>query len=150
MQSELILKFEFEASHSLENYEEPHFHLWKLEIAVGGQVVSGKIVDMMEVRNQVERIIDELKATYLNENPSVGDAVRKAPTCETLGQFFSVRLRDVLDNEFSEENPSIHLISVMVTICTMDATEIGGVRLSMAHDGLSKEDFAKLGNFALN
>ncbi len=132
MQSELVLKFQFEASHSLAGYEAPHSHIWKLEIAVGGKVISGKIVDMIEVRVQVEKLIEELKSTYLNENPVVGDLVRRAPTCETLGQFFSDRFCGILDAQFRPANPSIHLISVMVTICSVDATEIGGVRLLLA------------------
>ena len=150
MRSELLLKFEFEASHSLADYETPHSHLWKLEIAVGGQVINGKIVDMMEVRNQVEQLIEELKATYLNENPSVGDVVRKAPTCETLGQFFSIRLRDILDTEFSRGNPSIHLISVLVIICTVEGFEIGGVRLYLSDDGSRARAFLKVNDSLSN
>jgi 6-pyruvoyl-tetrahydropterin synthase len=129
MRSELLLKFQFEASHSLAGYEVPHSHIWILELAIGGQVIDGKIVDMMEVRVHIEKLIEQLKATYLNENRVVGDAVRKAPTCETLGQFFSQRLQEVLETQFRTGNPSIHLVSVMITICSVDASEIGGVRL---------------------
>jgi 6-pyruvoyl-tetrahydropterin synthase len=129
MSSELILKFDFEASHSLAEYEVPHPHLWKLEISVGGQVIHGKIVDMMAVRKQVELLIEGLRNTYLNENTFVDESVRMAPTCETLGQFFGLKLRDVFSTVFIKENPSIHLVSLMVTICTDQGTEIGGVRL---------------------
>jgi len=129
MRSELILKFEFEASHSLAGYETPHSHLWKLEIAVGGQVISGKIVDMMEMRIHVEQLILGLKATYLNENPSVGEAVQKAPTCETLGQFLGIEIQNILASKFRSDNPSIHLVSTYVTLCTVEGLEIGGVKL---------------------
>jgi 6-pyruvoyl-tetrahydropterin synthase len=129
MRSELVLKFEFEASHSLTNYETPHSHLWKLEVAIGGEAYQGMIVDMMGVRTEVEKLLEDLKGTYLNENNLVDDSVRKAPTCETLDLFFSTRLNEVLKKQFSPLNPTVHLVSVMVTICSVGGTEIGGVRL---------------------
>jgi 6-pyruvoyl-tetrahydropterin synthase len=129
MRSELILKFQFEASHSLAGYEAPHSHLWKLELVMGGQVIDGKIVDMIEARNQIEKLIDPLRGTYLNENPIVGTAVQKSPTCETLNLYFSERFGEVLEVQFKSENSTLHLASVMVTICSPDGIEMGGVRL---------------------
>ena len=130
MKSELVLKFEFKASHSLAGYEAPHSHLWKLETAIGGEVIDGKIADMMEVRAQIDCILGHLTATFLNENPYVGQAVRKAPTCETLGVFFKDKLEEVL-SVFRKGNSSIYLGSVMVTICSDEGLEIGGVRLTV-------------------
>jgi 6-pyruvoyl-tetrahydropterin synthase len=129
MKTELILKFAFEASHSLSDYEIPHPHLWKLEVVVGGKPLQGMIIDLVKLRTEMEDLLSRVKMTYLNENSIVGDDVRKFPTCETLSQFFFKELNQILAEKFIAKNPSIQVMSVMVAICGMDNDELGAARL---------------------
>jgi 6-pyruvoyl-tetrahydropterin synthase len=129
MKSELILKFRFEASHSLSGYETPHPHLWDLEITVGGQPIEGRIVDIVTLRKRIETLVDEIRSTYLNENQRVTENVREFPTCETLSHFFYKELQTVLMNEFQPSNPSICLTNILVAILEMNGVEMGAARL---------------------
>lgn len=133
MKAELILKFEFEASHSLSGYEVPHPHFWRLEVVVGGipqqNWMEGRIIDIVELRTQIEKRVNPLRLSYLNDNPHVSAEVRKFPTCETLSQFFCDELQQVLTTDFIETHPSVCLNSVMIAICDMDRVEMGAVRV---------------------
>jgi 6-pyruvoyl-tetrahydropterin synthase len=130
MKTELLLKFNFEASHSLEGFETPHPHLWRLEFAVEGESIQGRIIDLVHLRERVDQLIMPLKLTYLNENLFVTSEVRKYPTCETLSEYFSHHLQVILQHEYYPHNASIRLTSVLVAICEMDGTEMGAVRRS--------------------
>ena len=129
MKAELIVKFDFEASHSLADYEAPHPHPWKVTVSITGDLIGGKVVDIIALREKMDEIIGKLKSTYLNDNPHVTEEVRKFPTCETLSQFFSNEVVSVLNKDFVSQNPSVKLNSVMTTIYTMEGTEMGAVRL---------------------
>lgn len=130
MKAELLLKFAFEASHSLGGYETPHPHLWRLEITVGGDPIEGRIIDIVQLRTGIQREINALEKTFLNDHPKVSPEVRQFPTCETLSHFFATTLEGILQREFLPSNPTAHLISVLVAICDLDGTEAGAVRLS--------------------
>lgn len=129
MRTELILRFEFEASHSLSGFEVPHPHLWTLEAVVGGEPIEGRIVDIVYLRSRIEKLIEPLKKTFLNENSYTSPSVRQFPTCETLSQFFFGELDQVIKNELQAQNRSVHLISITVAICDMNREEMGAVRL---------------------
>ncbi|MFZ9594726.1 MAG: 6-pyruvoyl trahydropterin synthase family protein [Bdellovibrionia bacterium] len=128
MKAELITEFQFEASHSLSGYEEPHSHLWRLQLVLAGEVVQGKIVDLVDLRAQVEAILLDLRGTYLNENPKVLESVRQAPTCETLCEYFGQKMDQLIQAHWSLVNPSVGLGSVCVTLCDLEGNELGGVR----------------------
>ncbi len=130
MVTELLLKFVFEASHSLADYEEIHPHIWKLELGIKGKPIDGRIVDMVELRAKVQKIVDQLQNTLLNENSYVSDAVREFPTCETLSQFLYDELQVLLGREILIHHPSVYLSGVMVALCSMNGAEIGAARLS--------------------
>lgn len=130
MKTELILKFSFLASHSLAQYEKPHPHLWKLEMAVSGETNNGMLVDMMLLKAGIEKIIEPLKSQYLNDCNSVGSIVREFPTCETLSLFFWEKLQNLLEIEFLPQNRSLKVSSVAITICNLDGEELGAVRRS--------------------
>ena len=129
MKTELLLKFVFEASHSLASYETPHRHLWRLEMTVEGEPMEGRILDMVILRERIQKQIDPLNHIYLNEYPHTNAQVREFPTCETLSGFFTFELQKILAEEFLSQNPTIKLTSVLVAICSIDGTELGAVRL---------------------
>jgi 6-pyruvoyl-tetrahydropterin synthase len=132
LRAELLLKFEFTASHSLASYEKPHPHRWKLECAVTGDPgIGGMIVDLVKLRTRLEQELRSLRDTFLNENPVLDAPARQAPTCETLSSFFYRSLERILHDEFTQENTTIRAASVMVAICEMDGTEMGAVRVAL-------------------
>ncbi len=132
MKTELILKFGFEASHSLTDYEIPHPHLWRLEVSLTGQPIEGRIADIPILRNQIQLLVDELSTTYLNDNSKVSANVREFPTCETLSEFFYQKLNALLQKQFCQKNPTIQLVSVMIAILNMENEEQGAVKLHLS------------------
>lgn len=129
MRSELILKFEFDASHSLAGYETPHPHLWRVEVVLGGSPVDGKIIDIVLFRQAIEGLIAPYKHTFLNDNPVASAAVRAAPTCETLSAHFFDSIKTLLKREFHSQNPTVQLRSVLVGIGDLSGAEMGAVRV---------------------
>jgi 6-pyruvoyl-tetrahydropterin synthase len=125
----LILKFEFRSAHSLEDYETPHFHGWRVEAVVSGEPVNGKIADMVSLRESFGKSILPLHARYLNEHPALDAAARRFPTCETLGAYFFRALQKSIASEFRPENPTTKLESVLVALCEDDGFERGAARI---------------------
>jgi 6-pyruvoyl-tetrahydropterin synthase len=131
MRIELLLNFNFEASHSLVGYEEPHPHLWNLEIAFTGTPIDGKIVDMVSLRVSLQNLIDPIIKTYLNENGHVDESVRAFPTCETLSQHFLTQSQNLIDQHYCSHNSSLRVSSVRIGICDLNGCEAGAVKISL-------------------
>lgn len=126
---QLILKFKFDASHSLEGHELPHSHLWELILTVSGKPIDGRIIDLVELRHSVASLIDALKGTYLNTNQAAAPEVQKFPTCEALcGHFFS-RVNQILETKFRPANSSLALESTQVALFDALNEEMGAARL---------------------
>lgn len=126
---ELLLKFEFLASHSLSVREIPHPHLWRLEVVLLGEPREGMIVNLPEVRTAFEMIIALLSQTFLNENPLLDASAKASPTCETLCAYFFRQFEERLNCQFLSQNPTLKLKSVQVAICEPDGFEWGAARL---------------------
>src|SRR5690348_8168104 len=122
MKMELLLKFTFEASHSLAGFETPHPHLWILDLSVAGKPIEGRILDIVTFRARIQKMVDSLTGVYLNDSLKVDAAVREFPTCETLSYFFASQLNKILSEEYLPHNPSVLLTSVTVRICNMDGS----------------------------
>lgn len=129
MKTELILKFDFTASHSLENFEKPHPHIWRVEVGVTGEPIKGKIIDMFELRATFESVIAPLKDAYLNESKVLDPNASKFPTCETLSAYFYGKFEEMINSRLRSMNPTLKIKSVMVALCEMDGTERGAARL---------------------
>ncbi len=129
MTTELLLKFEFLASHSLSVREEPHPHLWRMEVVLSGEPRDGMIVNLPEVRTAFETVVASLSHTFLNENPLLDASAKAAPTCETLSAYFFRRFENVLNRQFLLRNPTLNLKSVQVAICESDGFEWGAARV---------------------
>lgn len=132
MTTELLLKFEFFASHSLSVREEPHLHLWRLEVVLLGEPRAGMIVNLPEVRAAFDDVILPLSQTFLNDNPLLDAAAKASPTCETLCAHFFHSFTGVLNRRFVLQNPTLKLKSVQVAICEPDGFEWGAARLLSA------------------
>jgi 6-pyruvoyl-tetrahydropterin synthase len=131
MKTELIVKFSFEASHSLFDYEIPHPHIWRLEVSILGVPVESRIIDIVKLRGEIDSILAGIKSTYLNENNLINSEARFSPTCETLCPYFFSRIENLLETQFVQSNPSAKLSSVSIAICEMDGSEMGAVKLTV-------------------
>lgn len=130
MKTVLRLKYEFTASHSLEGYEEPHSHLWRIEAELTGLPQSGKIIDLVELRTAWDLEVQKLSSTYLNNNEVLDLDSRRAPTCETLGSYLFHAFGQVLESQFLSRNSSLRMVSVVVALCGTDDMEMGAARVS--------------------
>ncbi len=130
VKTELSLRFEFLASHSLSAREEPHLHLWRVVVALGGEPQNGMIISLPDLRAALEQLIAPLEHTFLNDNRLLDDDARRTPTCETLGAFFLRTFSDVVQRQFAAQNPTVALRSVEVALCEPTGFEWGSAKLS--------------------
>ncbi|MCS6988848.1 MAG: 6-carboxytetrahydropterin synthase [Chloroherpetonaceae bacterium] len=130
MTAELLLKFEFVASHSLPARPEPHPHLWRMEVVISGEPKNGMIINLLDARKAFEGVIAPLSQTFLNENPLLDAPARATPTCETLGGYFFRAFEQSIESRFAAQNPTLKLKSVQVAICEPDGYEWGAAKLS--------------------
>lgn len=126
---QLILKFKFDASHSLEGHELPHSHLWELVATVSGRPIQGRIIDLVEFRSSVSNLVDVLKGTYLNTNRSASRDVQEFPTCEALCGHFYTEIHAVLEKLFIPHNPTLVLESTQIALFDAFNEEMGAARL---------------------
>ena len=129
--TEMILKFDFEASHTLTLYEKHHNHFWQLEIGLTGQVIHGMIIDLMLIRTEVEKLTQALHHIYLNDSPLLPEEAKKEPTCETMSLYFFNEIKTRLEPEFQKIAPSIQFIYAKVTLFSEDKVELGAVKRSI-------------------
>jgi 6-pyruvoyl-tetrahydropterin synthase len=127
MKTELILKFEWRASHSLSRYEKEHPHLWELRFAISGDPQKdGMIVDLVTVRTFVDALIAPLREIFLNHaSPLTGDEAQLNPTCETLSSYFLGQLDRKLLSELRRGNPTIRFTWLEVAIFEIHGKEAG-------------------------
>lgn len=115
--TKLVLYRDFTASHSLDTREAPHPHLWKCAFTFSGEPVRGRIIDFPTLEKATFSAMQGLENCYLNECPLLLEHARKFPTCETLGESLYTLIRERVIPLFRNENHSIHLLSVQVTLC---------------------------------
>jgi 6-pyruvoyl-tetrahydropterin synthase len=118
--TKLLLYFDFEASHSLDTREAPHPHLWKTVLTFTGDPRKGRIIDFPALEKALQSDLTSLPGCYLNENPELLPEARAFPTCESLGTSIFTILRERTLRRFHDENPTLELLSVQVTLCEGD------------------------------
>ncbi len=128
VRTELCLKFEFCASHSLSVREVPHEHLWRVDVHLAGETRAGMILNLPDVRRAFEDVLAPLRNTFLNENTHLPAEAQAAPTCETLSAFLFNAFHERLATDFLSANPTVQLVSVEVAICEPDGFEWGSVK----------------------
>lgn len=131
--TELVLPFEFVASHSLDTREQPHPHVWKGELRIAGQAIRGRLIDLPTAEGQLKLILKKIENTYLNTNVLFSEETRSFPTCETLSQD----LYGMVDRECvtpaQSENPSLRLLSVRIDLYETDGKFYGGAITRLAN-----------------
>lgn len=129
MTTELIVRFKFNATHSLAPREEPHPHLWRVCAVIRGTPQHGFILDLMRVRQAFAPQIEILTGTYLNSNTSLSAEAQTTPTCEALASHFFSRLDAVMNETFRSDNPTAALFSVEVELDEPGGFEWGAAKL---------------------
>jgi 6-pyruvoyl-tetrahydropterin synthase len=115
----LSVMHDFKASHSLEGFEQPHFHLWKVsaEFAATFPLQNDKLIDLVFLQNTLHEIIAPIQNRYLN------DCLPAAPTTENLCEWFWQAIQGRL--------PEAPLSAVAITICNLEGEATGAARLAL-------------------
>lgn len=110
---ELSVKVEFEAAHRIVDYpgkcNQLHGHNWVVEVAVTGEKLNelGMLVDFKDLKEEVNRVMDQLDHHYLNELPAFSEGHN--PTAEHI----AVYIYDELDKkEVFHENCQLKNVKV--------------------------------------
>lgn len=108
---------EFRASHSLEGFETPHFHLWKLslEFRTPMPLQSDRVLDLVHLQEEIAKITSTLEGCYLNT------AVSFSPTSENLANYFW--------DEFLAVHPTAPLTALTLTLCDLAGVASGSARV---------------------
>jgi 6-pyruvoyl-tetrahydropterin synthase len=109
----LCVESEFRASHSLEQFEAPHFHVWKIavEFRASLPLKTDRVIDLVFLQKTLQKIHQPLENAHLNEVLSV------SPTSENLALW--------VWDELSKAKLSAALHSVKITLCNLEGEATG-------------------------
>lgn len=99
---DIFIKTHFSGGHHLRNYpgdcERPHGHNWKVKVTVRTTRLDqlGMGIDFKVLKKVVNKVVDNLDHTDLNEHPAFKDL---NPSSEHIAMFIFGELRDALDTE---------------------------------------------------
>ena len=99
---EITVKSEFEAAHFIKNYAGKcarlHGHNWIVEAIVHGDTLNelGILVDFKILKDELNKVLDELDHKYLNELEMFAE---KNPTAEIIAQevFNKLSVAEIFD-----------------------------------------------------
>ncbi len=92
----------FSGAHMLNGYDGAckrlHGHNWKIRVGIECDRTDeiGLAIDFKIIKTHLNRLLDELDHTMLNDHPAFKDC---NPTSENLARFFHHRLREEIDGE---------------------------------------------------
>ena len=96
---EVAVEQGFASAHALRNYkgrcENVHGHNWKVQVVIQGERLddTGLLVDFIDVKNLMARIIDGIDHQFLNEIPPF-DVVN--PSAENIAEYFHRKMTEGL------------------------------------------------------
>ena len=113
----LDVEHELRASHSLEGFEVPHFHLWKLSAFFEATLplANDRLIDLVFLQNTMEQIVAPLQGTFLNET------FPKSPTSENMALW--------IWDQISKKLPDAPLCEVQVRLCDLQGFGTGSARV---------------------
>jgi len=92
---EVSIEYSFSAGHALRDYkgksENIHGHNYKVRVSVEGEDLdsTGLLVDFIDLREAVKRIVDRFDHQFLNE---VAPFDKLNPSAENIARYFSDQL----------------------------------------------------------
>jgi len=96
---EVAVEQGFASAHALRNYkgrcENVHGHNWKVRVVIEGRQLdeAGMLVDFLDVKSLMARIIDRIDHQFLNEIPPF-DVTN--PSAENIAEYFYQRMNEGL------------------------------------------------------
>jgi 6-pyruvoyl-tetrahydropterin synthase len=113
----LSVETEFRASHSLEGFEIPHFHLWKVDVKFEASLplANDRLVDMIWVQGVLDEILAPLKGTHLNQT------LKLSPTSENLALW--------LWEKIGQKIPEAPLAEIGIRLCDLQGQATGQARV---------------------
>ncbi len=124
---ELFLKFRLAATHSLEEREEPHAHIWRIEVGLTGPVEEGRVISMPALHAILDPEVRKLQGTFLNKNILLDEASRAFPTCECLAEYFE----KAFDRALAAQGCKVLLTQIHIAVDEIDGQETGSARLTI-------------------
>jgi 6-pyruvoyltetrahydropterin/6-carboxytetrahydropterin synthase len=97
---EVTVEQTFAAGHALRNYkgkcENVHGHNFKVQVRIEGQQLddSGMLVDFIDVKTVMRKVIERLDHQFLNEVPPFDV---KNPSAENIAEYFWIELTKKLE-----------------------------------------------------
>jgi 6-pyruvoyl-tetrahydropterin synthase len=125
---EVFLKFRLVARHSLDEREEPHQHIWWIEVGVTGKVEQGRVVSMPLLREVFQPAVDALQGVFLNTHPPLSEAARQYPTCENLAYHFE----EVFNECLRAQNLLVSLTQIHVSVDELNGEQTGSAKLTLS------------------
>lgn len=92
---EVTVEQTFAAGHALRNYkgkcENVHGHNFKVQVRIEGERLdeTGLLVDFIDVKNEMRKVIERLDHQFLNEIPPFDV---KNPSAENIAEYFFAEL----------------------------------------------------------
>lgn len=111
---DIFIKTHFSGGHHLRNYpgncEKPHGHNWKVKVTVRANELDqlGMGIDFKNLKNCVNRVVDELDHTDLNDHPAFRDI---NPSSEHI----AMHLFNELKNELQTDRYQLYSVTVRET-----------------------------------
>ena len=99
---DIFIKTHFSGGHHLRNYpgncEKPHGHNWKVKVTVRATELDklGMGIDFKTLKQVVNRVVDDLDHSDLNDNPAFKDV---NPSSENIAIHIFSELRDELQTD---------------------------------------------------
>ncbi|NOQ47481.1 MAG: 6-carboxytetrahydropterin synthase QueD [Desulfobulbaceae bacterium] len=99
---DIFIKTHFSGGHHLREYpgncEHPHGHNWKVKVQVRATKLDhlGMGIDCKTLKKHVNRVIDDLDHSDLNEHPSFQD---RNPSSENIAMHIFDKLKDELQTD---------------------------------------------------
>ena len=96
---EVSVEQTFAAGHALRNYkgkcENVHGHNFKVQVRIEGPSLddTGMLVDFIDVKNVMRKVIDRLDHQFLNE---VAPFDIKNPSAENIAEYFHIEMTNAL------------------------------------------------------
>lgn len=108
---QVSVDYSFAAGHALRGYkgkcENVHGHNYKVRVTIGGEKLdaTGLLVDFVDLRGQLRKLVDRLDHQFLNDLPPFDQL---NPSAENIARYFSEELAHGLPN------PDLRIHSVTV------------------------------------
>ena len=113
----LTVMGELKASHGLQGFETPHFHIWKVAAQFNAALplAGDRVIDLVFLQHSLEEILKPVSGQFLNQ------ALPFSPTSENLALWIWDQLIEALPDA------SLHLVEI--TLCNLEGTPSGSAKV---------------------